>query len=140
MAKQIITATVEAVNERGIRINGNWANYSSYAQNGDIDRTVQAGDQVEVELTGTGWVRKLRVLGRAAQAQAQPNEHASPSGGAAPAGARQLDAAQYTRLRAVELASAAALHYSDSVERYLENLSILANWITGYVEEGDPLA
>jgi hypothetical protein len=139
MAKQVITATVEAVNERGIRINGTWHNYSSYAQNGDIDRTVSAGDRAEVELTGTGWVRKLRVLERAAQAQAQPNGAASPSGGAAPAGARQLDAAQYARLRAVELASAAALHYSDSVERYLENLSILANWITRYVEEGDPL-
>jgi hypothetical protein len=139
MAKQIITATVEAVNERGIRINGTWHNYSSYAQNGDIDRAVQAGDRAEVELTGTGWVRKLRVLERAAQAQAQPSGNASPNGGAAPAGARQLDAAQYARLRAVELASAAALHYSDSVERYLENLSILANWITRYVEEGDPL-
>jgi hypothetical protein len=139
MAKQIITATVEAVNERGIRINGTWHNYSSYAQNGDIDRAVQAGDQAEVELTGTGWVRKLRVLERAAQAQPSPSANASPNGGAAPAGARQLDAAQYARLRAVELASAAALHYSDSVERYLENLSILANWITRYVEEGDPL-
>jgi hypothetical protein len=140
MAKQIITATVEAVNERGIRINGTWHNYSSYAQNGDIDRAVQAGDRAEVELTGTGWVRKLRVLERAAQAQPSPSGNASPNGGAAPAGARQLDAAQYARLRAVELASAAALHYSDNLERYLENLSILANWITRYVEEGDPLA
>jgi hypothetical protein len=140
MAKQVITTTVEAVNERGIRINGTWHNYSSYAQNGDIDRTVQAGDRAEVELTGTGWVRKLRVLERAAQAQPSPSGNTSPNGGAAPAGARQLDAAQYARLRAVELASAAALHYSDSVERYLENLSILANWITRYVEEGDPLA
>jgi len=139
MAKQIITATVEAVNERGIRINGTWHNYSGYASNGDIDRTVSVGDRAEVELTGTGWVRKLRVLQRAAQAQPSPNGNASPNGGASPAGARQLDAAQYARLRAVELASAAALHYSDSVERYLENLSILANWIARYVEEGDPL-
>jgi hypothetical protein len=140
MAKQVLTTVIEATNERGVKFNGNWHNYSSYANNGDIDRTVQTGDRVEVELTGTGWIRKLRVLERAAQAQAQPNGNASPNGGAAPAGARQLDAAQYARLRAVELASAAALHYSDSVERYLENLSILANWITRYVEEGDPLA
>jgi hypothetical protein len=139
MARQTLTAVVEAVNERGVRIGGNWHNYSSYAANGDIDRTVQAGDTAELELTNTGWVRKLRVLERAAPAQPSPSGAGSPNGGAAPAGARQLDAAQYARLRAVELASAAALHYSDSVERYLENLAILANWITRYVEEGDPL-
>jgi hypothetical protein len=139
MAKQVLTTVIEATNERGVKFGGAWHNYSGYASDGDIDRTVSVGDRAEVELTGTGWVRKLRVLERAAQAQAQPNGAASPSGGAAPAGARQLDAAQYARLRAVELASAAALHYSDSVERYLENLSILANWISRYVEEGDPL-
>jgi hypothetical protein len=140
MAKQIITATVEAVNERGIRINGTWHNYSSYANNGDIDRTVSAGDRAEVELTGTGWVRKLRVLERAAQAQPSPSGNASPNGGAAPAGARQLDAAQYTRLRAVEIAATVVVQYSEDLEAYMANLSTLANWITHYVEEGDPLA
>jgi len=135
MAKQIITATVEAVNERGVKVQGNWHNYSSYAQNGDIDRSVAQGDTAELELTNTGWIRKLRVVQRA-QTQQATQAAQQPSNGA---GVRQLDASQYARLRAVELASAAALHYSDGVERYLENLSILANWITAYIEEGDPL-
>jgi len=135
MARQTITAVVEAVNERGVKVNGAWHNFSSYAQNGAIDRTAQVGDTVELELTNTGWVRKLTVTQRA---QAQSNGQNAPQAPSA-SGARQLDAAQYARLRALELASAAALHYSDSVERYLENLSVLANWITRYIEEGDPL-
>ena len=135
MARQTLTAVVEAVNERGVRVNGTWHNFSSYAANGDIDRTVQAGDTAELELTNTGWIRKLTVKARAAT---QPNGQAAPQAPSA-SGARQLDAAQYARLRALELASAAALHYSDSVERYLENLSVLANWIARYIEEGDPL-
>ena len=135
MARQTITAVVEAVNERGVKVNGAWHNFSSYAQNGAIDRTAQVGDTVELELTSTGWVRKLTVTQRA---QAQSNGQNAPQAPSA-SGARQLDAAQYARLRALELASAAALHYSDSVERYLENLSVLANWITRYIEEGDPL-
>jgi hypothetical protein len=136
MARQTLTAVVEAVNERGVRVNGQWHNFSSYAQNGAIDRTVQAGDTAELELTNTGWIRKLTVKARAAT---QPNPQEAPQAPNA-MGARALDAAQYARLRAVELASAAALHYSDSVEGYLENLSALANWIARYVEEGDPLA
>jgi hypothetical protein len=135
MAKQVITATVEGVNERGVKVQGQWHNFSSYASNGAIDHTAQVGDTVELELTNTGWVRKLAVIARAS---AQSNGQNAPQAPSA-LGARQLDAAQYARLRAVELASAAALHYSEGVEQYLENLSLLANWITRYVEEGDPL-
>jgi hypothetical protein len=133
MAKQVITATVEAVNERGVKVQGNWHNFSSFATNGDIDRTVSAGDRVEVELTGTGWVRKLRVLDRAAQAQP------SPSGGAAPIGARQLDASQYARMRAVEIAAPIAVNFSEDLEAYMANLATLANWLTAYIQDGDPL-
>jgi hypothetical protein len=135
MAKQVITATVEAVNERGIRINGTWHNFSSYAANGAIDRTVQAGDTAEIELTGTGWVRKLTVTQRA---QAQSNGQNAPQAPSA-SGARQLDACQYTRLRAVEIAAPIAVNFSEDMEAYLNNLNALANWITAYVEEGDPL-
>ena len=135
MARQTLTAVVEALNERGVKVNGAWHNFSSYAQNGAIDRTVQVGDTVELELTNTGWVRKLTVTQRAATQQAGQVAPHTPGA----SGARQLDAAQYARLRALELASAAALHYSDSVERYLENLSVLANWLAAYIQEGDPL-
>jgi len=135
MARQVITAVVEATNERGLKFNGAWHNYSSYAQNGDIDRTVQAGDTVEAELTSTGWVRKLRIVRRAQAQQDGQNAPQAPSA----VGARQLDAVQYTRLRALELASPVALQFSDGIERYMELVSVLANWIVRYVEEGDPL-
>jgi hypothetical protein len=135
MARQTLTGIVESVNERGIRVNGTWHNYSSYANNGDIDRTVQAGDKAEIELTGTGWVRKLRILERA-QAQGAAQTPQQPNNGA---GARTLDAAQYTRLRAVEIAASVAVQYSEDLEAYMQNLNALANWIVGYVEGGDPL-
>jgi len=135
MAKQTLTATVEAVNERGVKVQGEWRNYSSYAQNGDIDRTVQAGDVAELELTGTGWVRKLRVVQRA---QTQQNGQAAPHAPSA-VGARQLDSEQYARMRAVEIASPVAVHFAEDLEAYLTALSALANWITRFIQEGDPL-
>jgi hypothetical protein len=135
MAKQVITATVEAVNERGVKVNGAWHNFSSYAPNGDIDRTVQAGDTAELELTNTGWIRKLTVITRAA---AQSNGQHAPQAPSA-LGARQLDAAQYARMRAVEIAAPVAVQFSEDLQAYLTNLGTLANWITAYIEEGDPL-
>ena len=135
MARQTLTAVVEALNERGVKVNGAWHNFSSYAQNGAIDRTAQVGDTVELELTNTGWVRKLTVTQRA---PAQSNGQNAPQAPSA-SGARQLDAAQYARLRAVEIAAPIAVNFSEDLEAYLSNLSTLANWITAYVEEGDPL-
>jgi hypothetical protein len=119
MARQKLTGIVEAVNERGVRINGTWHNYSAYARNGDIDRTAQQGDKVEAEVTSTGWIRSLRILERAA--------------------ARALDAARYTRLRAVEIAAPIAAQYAADYEDYLNKLSALATWLVCYIEEGDPL-
>jgi hypothetical protein len=135
MARQTLTAVVEAVNERGVRVNGTWHNFSSYAPNGDIDRTVQAGDTVALELTNTGWVRKLTVTQRA---PAQTNGQNAPQAPSA-LGARQLDAAQYARMRAVEIAAPIAVQFSEDLQAYLTNLGALANWITAYIEEGDPL-
>jgi hypothetical protein len=131
----VITATVEAVNERGIKVNGNWHNYSSYASATEIDRSVQAGDTAELELTNTGWIRKLTVKARAA---AQSNGQAAPHSPSA-LGARQLDASQYTRLRAVEIAANVAVQYAEDFDAYLNRLSTLVNWIVAFVEEGDPL-
>jgi hypothetical protein len=136
MARQTLTAVVEALNERGVKVQGQWHNFSSYAQNGAIDRTAQVGDTVELELTNTGWVRGLKVIQRA---PAQSNGQAAPQAPSA-LGARQLDATQYTRLRAVEIAATVVVQYSEDLEAYMANLSTLANWITHYVEEGDPLA
>jgi len=136
MARQTLTAVVEALNERGVKVNGAWHNFSSYAQNGAIDRTAQVGDTVELELTNTGWVRKLTVTARAATQQAGQAAPQAPSA----SGARQLNATQYTRLRAVEIAATVVVQYSEDLEAYMANLSTLANWITHYVEEGDPLA
>jgi hypothetical protein len=135
MAKQVITAKVEAVNERGVKVNGQWYNFSSYAQNGAIDRSVAQGDTAEIELTGTGWIRKLRIVQRA-QTQHNPQGAAQPNNGL---GARALDAAQYARLRAVEIAAPIAVQFSEDLEAYMQNLSTLANWIAAYIEGGDPL-
>jgi len=135
MAKQTLTAVIEAVNERGIKVNGAWHNYSSYANGSDIDRTVQAGDTAEIELTSTGWVRKLAVKARAAT---QTNGQNAPQAPGA-AGARQLDASQYARMRAVEIAAPVAVQFSEDLQAYLTNLGVLANWITAFIEEGDPL-
>jgi hypothetical protein len=135
MAKQVITATVEAVNERGIKVNGNWHNYSSYASATEIDRSVQAGDTAELELTNTGWVRKLTVKARAAT---QQNGQAAPHAPSA-LGARQLDASQYARMRAVEIAAPIVVNFSEDLEAYMANLATLANWLTAYIQEGDPL-
>jgi len=135
MARRTLTAVVEAVNERGVRVNGTWHNFSSYAQNGAIDRTAQVGDTVELELTNTGWVRKLTVTQRA---QAQSNGHNAPQAPSA-SGARQLDASQYARMRAVEIAAPIAVNYSEDLEAYLANLAVLANWLAAYIQEGDPL-
>jgi len=129
-----ITATVEAVNERGIKLNGEWHNYSRYAD-GAIDRSAQAGDVVQVELTNTGWVRALTVVQRA---QTQQNGQAAPPAVGVSA-ARQLDAEQYARLRAVEIASPVAAQYAQSAGEYLQTLSALANWIALYITDGDPL-
>jgi hypothetical protein len=135
MARQTLTAVVEAVNERGVKVNGTWHNFSSYANGSDIDRSVQAGDTAELELTSTGWVRKLTVKTRAAS---QNNGQPAPQAPSA-SGTRQLDATQYTRLRAVEIAAPVAVNFSEDMEAYLNNLNALANWITADVEEGDPL-
>jgi hypothetical protein len=135
MARQTLTAVIEAVNERGVRINGTWHNFSSYANGSDIDRSVQAGDTAELEMTNTGWIRKLRVVQRA-QAQATAQATQQPSNGVS---ARALDAAQYARLRAVEIAAPIAVQFSEDLEAYMQNLSTLANWIAAYIEGGDPL-
>jgi uncharacterized protein YkvS len=135
MARQTLTAVVEALNERGVKVNGAWHNFSSYAQNGAIDRTAQVGDTVELELTNTGWVRKLTVKSRAAS---QNNGQPAPQAPSA-SGTRQLDATQYTRLRAVEIAANVAVQYAEDFDAYLNRLSTLVNWIVAFVEEGDPL-
>jgi transposase-like protein len=132
--RQPITATVEAVNERGIKIGGTWHNYSRYAD-GAIDRTAQVGDIVQVELTNTGWVRALRVVQRAAQ----QNGQAAPPAVGASAAPRALGAEQYARLRAVEIASPVAAQYAQSPGEYLQTLSALAVWIERYIVDGDPL-
>ena len=132
--RQPITATVEAVNERGIKIDGTWHNYSRYAD-GAIDRTAQVGDTVELELTNTGWVRALRIVQRAAQ----QNGQAAPPAAGASAAPRALDAEQYARLRAVEIASPVAAQYAQSAGEYLQTLSALAVWIERYIVDGDPL-
>lgn len=132
--RQPITATVEAVNERGIKIGGTWHNYSRYAD-GAIDRTAQVGDIVQVELTSTGWVRALRVVQRAAQ----QNGQAAPPAAGVSAAPRALDAEQYARLRAVEIASPVAAQYAQSAGEYLQTLSALAVWIERYIVDGDPL-
>jgi hypothetical protein len=135
MARQTLTTVVEAVNERGVKVNGAWHNFSTYAQNGAIDRAVQVGDTVELELTNTGWVRGLKVIARAAT---QQNGQVAPPAPSA-LGARQLDASQYARMRALEIAAPIVVNFSEDLEAYMANLATLANWLTAYIEDGDPL-
>jgi hypothetical protein len=135
MARQTLTAVVEAINERGVKVNGAWHNFSSYAQNGAIDRTARVGDTVELELTSTGWVRRLTVTQRA---PAQSNGQAAPQAHSA-LGARQLEASQYARMRAVEIAAPVVVQFSEDLEAYMANLATLANWIAAYIQDGDPL-
>jgi hypothetical protein len=53
-----ITGEVEAVNERGVKVNGAWLNFSKFA---DVPRP-EAGQTVAVTVRGDRWVQGLRVL------------------------------------------------------------------------------
>jgi hypothetical protein len=39
----------------------------------------------------------------------------------------------------VEIAAPIAVQYAEDFDAYLTKLGALANWITAFVEEGDPL-
>jgi hypothetical protein len=77
---QTITATVEAVNERGIKINGGWLNVSRF-------RPVAlppVGAHVAVDVQGDGWLHAVTVLDAAAAQDA----HSAPERPVAPPNTR----------------------------------------------------
>jgi hypothetical protein len=54
-----VTGTVEAVNERGVKINGAWLNFSKFAS----VTPPEVGQEVVVTVRGDRWVQGLRVAG-----------------------------------------------------------------------------
>ena len=55
---QTLTATVEAVNERGIKVNGGWLNVSKYAS----VALPMRGALVALEVQGGRWIQRCDVL------------------------------------------------------------------------------
>jgi hypothetical protein len=56
-----ITATVEAANEKGIKFNGEWINFSKFAAPDAIE-VASRGDVVALEIDGSGFVRRLQIV------------------------------------------------------------------------------
>ena len=56
---QTITGEVEAVNERGVKVNGAWLNFSKFSE---VPRP-EVGQTVALTVRGDRWVQGLRVLG-----------------------------------------------------------------------------
>lgn len=89
MSKRVtMQGRVEAVNERGFKVDGKWLNYSKFAT--DLLRLSDAhvGSLVEFVLDGAGFVRSVSVLSGAGAAQEAARSDAST--GAPGSGAGKL--------------------------------------------------
>lgn len=51
--------TIEATNDKGIKLNGRWLNYSRYVDPDSSWPVVQVGDPVEAHITGDHWLKGL---------------------------------------------------------------------------------
>ena len=71
-----IIASVESVNEKGVKIEGEWHNYSRFAKDGDI-ATVSKGQIAEAVIDKSGFIRQLAAVDAPAQPSAPP-EPAEP--------------------------------------------------------------
>lgn len=100
-AREQVQGVVEARNERGVRLAGQWYNYSRWAE--EI-QPHEVGTHVTLDLDGSGFIRKLTASAAPAPTPAStPAVPAAVSAGSAQGGARQLNAEEYTRLRVLEL-------------------------------------
>jgi hypothetical protein len=66
---QRLVGEVQATNEKGIRIDGSWHNFSKYAKP-DALAPVQAGQWAELQIDGSGFVRA--VIAQTKPAPAEP--------------------------------------------------------------------
>lgn len=56
-----LTGKVEATNDKGVKVGGEWHNYSKYAKAEAIE-IANKGDDVALTLDGAGFVRELAVI------------------------------------------------------------------------------
>jgi hypothetical protein len=155
----IVTGTVEAVNERGVKLNGAWLNFGKFAE---VARP-EAGQTVAVTVRGDRWVQGLRV--RTSDALDEPEGEAGPDfgeaapvdddpgtwgyrpgpgrGSAVPRPVRRAAPAPVAprggsgaTLRAAALAAAAHYH-SARPESTEDDLSATAIRLLAWQEEGD---
>jgi hypothetical protein len=68
------TVHVDEVNDRGIRVEGEWINYSKWPKS--LDK-VDPGLDVEIEQDKDGYIRRLTVI-EAALADAEPDDSVPP--------------------------------------------------------------
>lgn len=60
---------VDSTNERGVKIDGEWHNYSKWAKDGAIEEGIKRGQLVAYELDKSGFIRSIKILGSASQSQ-----------------------------------------------------------------------
>jgi hypothetical protein len=63
-----LVGRVESVNEKGVKIDGEWRNFSRYAKPGAI-ATVESGVRVECQIDNAGFVRSLTLADAATKVQ-----------------------------------------------------------------------
>lgn len=66
-AIQVITGEVEAISPKGIKVRGEWANFSHFD---DVPRP-PVGSQVRVEVSARGWIKGLEILDGSASREPQ---------------------------------------------------------------------
>jgi hypothetical protein len=82
--ERMVRGTVEAVNERGVKLAGAWLNFSKFA---DVARP-DVGDEVEVVVKDDRWVNGLKVMGADGQVVSREDYDPNAPFGEAPASLR----------------------------------------------------
>lgn len=75
MAKQSVSGTVESVNERGIKFDGEWLNYSKFLKGDKPER----GDTVTLVVDGK-WVNEIKLGGSGSAPRSNGTARASSGG------------------------------------------------------------
>jgi len=74
-----LTGQVEAVNDKGVKIDGEWRNFSRYAKAGAI-ASVEPGVRVECQLDNAGFLRVM-TLTKSSVTRSEPEEDINPADG-----------------------------------------------------------
>jgi hypothetical protein len=110
---QTLTATVEAVNERGIKINGGWLNVSKY----HAVALPMRGALVALEVQGGRWIQRCDVLD-------DQDAHRAPERAGQPRADRDR-----TITRLAVLKAAAAFAASRPAAKSPDVLTVADNWL-----------